>query len=281
MRARFARTLFRHARLDVGSPEVPETLAPVICIPGGGIYAFWQIGALTRVAETHDLRRVHIAGASSGALAAVLGACGATIDFPEKVRQVAERHGLRERGLGGVWGVWGSQLMETMDGLLPEDAHERCGSRCHIHLMGLTRSGFERTTVSRFESRKDVMRAACASMHLPWIMDGCITSSFRGGTYLDGGYLLSNEAFISYHTDAQRKVLLVDHNLDPLIRKARFALDTVHVPSIEDAVALFERGYEFVDEAPYTQEALAGVERSWRAAPAAPLALRVGTLARS
>ena len=58
------RRVFTGQRID-GPPN-----CITISCPGGGVFFWWQIGALRRLLELYDLERVPLAGASAGALLA-------------------------------------------------------------------------------------------------------------------------------------------------------------------------------------------------------------------
>ena len=78
--------------------------------------------------EHYDLTKVPMAGASGGALASVLAACGVPADRAfQRAYDLSLTHGIWDRPLGLV-GVWGALIEEWLDDLLPDDAAERC--RC-------------------------------------------------------------------------------------------------------------------------------------------------------
>ena len=80
---------------------------PSIVFPGGGIYFWWQAGAVKAMQESIDLDEYHFAGASAGSISAVFAACNVDMDeaFSLTVRLAGEA-GLWERreGLAGIWG---------------------------------------------------------------------------------------------------------------------------------------------------------------------------------
>lgn len=91
-----------------------------------GIYFWWQLGAMQYLASRFDLTRVPMAGASGGALCAVLGRCGVDPEaVTESAYQLSLEHKIWERPLGLV-GVWGSIIEKWLDDLLPPDAAARC-----------------------------------------------------------------------------------------------------------------------------------------------------------
>lgn len=58
------------------APAASDEDAPTIAFPGGGIYFYWQIGAIHFLKNHYDLSKARLVGASAGALTAALtGVC--------------------------------------------------------------------------------------------------------------------------------------------------------------------------------------------------------------
>jgi hypothetical protein len=109
-----------------------------LLFPGGGIFFYWQAGAMTYLRENgYNLDQVSMSGASAGALSATLTATG--VDFAEATElalDLSQKAGVWDRPLG-LQGVWGPLIYEWLDTLLPEDAldqvsNERVSSRSTI-----------------------------------------------------------------------------------------------------------------------------------------------------
>ena len=62
----------------------PETM-PVIAFPGGGIYFYWQAGAVHYLQQHFDLSKARLVGASAGALTAALAGCGVDMPYAAEV----------------------------------------------------------------------------------------------------------------------------------------------------------------------------------------------------
>lgn len=78
------------------------------------------------LAEHYDVTRIPMAGASGGALAAVLAACGVSADAAfQRAYDMSVEHNIWERPVGLV-GVWGQHIEQWLNDLLPDDAAERC-----------------------------------------------------------------------------------------------------------------------------------------------------------
>lgn len=103
-----------------------------VSFAGGGLYFFWQLGAVKFLREHYDITNVPMAGASSGSLIACLAACG--VD-PEVTLEAAHALSLKadiwNRKLG-VIGIWGKLIRGWLDDLLPDDAHLMVSGRLHV-----------------------------------------------------------------------------------------------------------------------------------------------------
>jgi len=165
---------------------------PVIALPGGGIYFYWNAGALIYLKERYDLRECALVGASAGALAIVLAACD--VDFRHATRvayRLAEENNLYERRLALV-GIWGRLVREWLEELLPEDAHERCSGWTEVCILEVFPPPFHRRAVSRFESKADLIECLLASAHIPVLLDYKPCASYKGKLCIDGSALKNN-----------------------------------------------------------------------------------------
>lgn len=98
-------------------------------------------GAMKYLAERYDLTKIPMVGASGGAIAATLAACGVDADrIMQHAYDLSIQHNIWERPLG-LLGVWGSLVEQWLDDLLPEDAHERCRGRITIIITKLPDMG--------------------------------------------------------------------------------------------------------------------------------------------
>jgi len=138
------------------------------------------------------LSKCDLLGASAGALAIVLVACD--VDFRHATRvayRLAEENNLYERRLALV-GIWGRLVREWLEELLPDDAHEKCNERTRICVLEVFPPPFNRSAVSRFESKSDLIECLMASVHIPFLLDYKPCSSFRGKLCIDGSALKNN-----------------------------------------------------------------------------------------
>jgi hypothetical protein len=156
---------------------------PVISIDGGGSLFPWYIGYLKYVVETFDTDgTVGFVGGSTGAFLAVFAACGVDLDAAV---DVALQMSTSVDSVHGLLYVWGNLIRQWMDGLLPEDAALRCNGR--VKIIATEVPWFRIRCISRFSSKEDVISAAMASSHLPFILDGKFAFRHNDGRwYIDG-----------------------------------------------------------------------------------------------
>lgn len=73
--------------------RAPQAAPPIFDLSGGGMWWFWQVGALHHLQQHYDLTAVQLHGSSSGAVVAVLAACGvdALVAAQRVVREFEQR----------------------------------------------------------------------------------------------------------------------------------------------------------------------------------------------
>ena len=103
------------------APTITTCENSELILPGGGIYFYWQAGAITYIRDKYDLSHSKMTGASAGALAATLGV--SNVDFEEATKvalQLCDDYGVWNRR-GGLRGIWGPIIQEWLQILLPDD----------------------------------------------------------------------------------------------------------------------------------------------------------------
>jgi hypothetical protein len=116
----------------IGSMSMPKSQRPSIVFPGGGIYFWWQAGAVKALQESCDLDGYSFSGASAGSLSAVFAASGVDMDDAyQSAHRLASENGIWERR-EGLAGIWGSLIHQWLTELLPENVAERCSGRVSI-----------------------------------------------------------------------------------------------------------------------------------------------------
>ena len=212
----------------------------LVAFTGGGIFFFWQVGASLALAERLPMSSLSFSGVSAGALSAVLCACDvdllAAVDSAYKLSVDA---GVYERKLGLV-GVWGPLVERWLHDLLPADAVARCEGRVElVHASLWPPSRF----VARQHATKDeLVNSAMASVHLPFLLDGRATRRFKGRPCVDGSVLASRDVVATRRPEGA-PTLLVDHNDDLRIARARKMGDIVELTTRDGLQRFVDMGY--------------------------------------
>ena len=211
-----------------GVTDSDEDKRPHLVFPGGGIFFYWVAGVVTYLREQgYDISpsAVTSTGASAGALIATLTATG--VDF-YKATDLA----LKMSADAGVWdrkeglqGIWGPIIYNWLDELLPEDAVEivhggpTSSERRSLSILvtPLPNIFGPKDSISTFFSRQDLIECNMASAHLPWFLDGKLTSKFRGKPHIDGSFFASVEDFLigPHYEDL---TIHFDYTRDPLYK---------------------------------------------------------------
>lgn len=202
--------------LSAHEPENGNEHVPHLIFPGGGIYFYWQAGAVTYLREQkYDLSSASITGASAGALSAVLTAT--QVDFyraTELALQMAAEARVWDRGLG-LQGIWGDMIYQWLDELLPQDAVQQVNHTERLTLLVTPVPSFGKLRVNRFRDREDLLRCLMASVHLPWFLDSKFTATFREKPFIDGSFLAREEDYHPTQSIRSKNSLFVDYRLDP------------------------------------------------------------------
>lgn len=152
---------------------------------GGGIYFWWQLGAVQWLSKHYDLTKADHGGASAGALLAALARCGVDPDrIVDSAYRLSVDHKIWERPLGLV-GVWGSIIEAWLHELLPADAAERCGGG-GLGVVVARLPALEQVWHEEFESKSDLVDCVMASAHVPWLLDLKLSRRCRGAACVDG-----------------------------------------------------------------------------------------------
>lgn len=164
------------------TPPVGHRLT--IACPGGGVFFWWQLGAVRQLLDLYELPpdQVVLSGASAGALAVVFGQANIdpAVAYTEAFR-LADEAGCLSNPLG-LCGKWGRLVYAWLEALLPEDAATRCSGRCRVAVTRLRLPLPQADGIGTFAKRSDLVSALMASTHIPFFMDGRPTSRFVRGT---------------------------------------------------------------------------------------------------
>lgn len=188
--------------------------------------------------ERYDLSKTHMLGASGGAIAATLTACGISADQAlQTARAMALERGLLERPMGVV-GVWGRQVRDWLEHMLPQEAAELCRER--VQLLVTELPSFKEKAVGNFTCPRDLTDVIMASAHVPWLMDYRFTTYCRGKLVIDGG--LKDWLFRSRSKAISVEgAVMIDHHRDEFLGDNR--LDLSKPLSFERIQLLIDHGY--------------------------------------
>ncbi|KAL9178372.1 hypothetical protein ACHAXT_000019, partial [Thalassiosira profunda] len=197
----------------------PSAQSPALIFPGGGLFFYWQAGVVAYLQEQgYDLSTASMSGASAGALSATLAKTGVCpYDATKLALKMSAEAGVWDRPLG-LQGVWGGIIEKWLDRLLPIDAEERAGEDLHILVTPVEWLSFGKSRVSEFESRRELIDANMASVHLPWFLDGNLMKDFRGAPHIDGSFLAKPSDYFCNVKHAERSKLVLDFKRDPVMR---------------------------------------------------------------
>jgi predicted acylesterase/phospholipase RssA len=224
------------------TPSSESESPPHLVFPGGGIFFYWQAGAVSYLREQgYNLTAVTAAGASAGALTATLAATG--VDFYQATAlalELAEKAGIWDRS-GGLQGIWGPMIYDWLDELLPENAVERIENG-RLSLLVTPLPKFGKKKINAFKDRNDLIRCNMASIHLPWFLNGELTSNFRDQPCIDGSFLSKGQDYLPEQKASS--VLILDYNRDPTYESTKM-LDFVTAMSPDGIWKMFEDGKKY------------------------------------
>mmetsp|Transcript_8118 Transcript_8118/g.23288 ORF Transcript_8118/g.23288 Transcript_8118/m.23288 type:complete len:328 (+) Transcript_8118:589-1572(+) len=206
---------------------------------GGGVYFWWQLGVAKYLRERYDLSRTRMLGASGGAIAATLTACGISAEQAiQAAKAMADDRGLLERPLGVV-GLWGQQVRDWLNDVLPHEAAELCRERVELLVMDFPR--FKERAIGGFTCRTDLTEVIMASAHVPWVLDYRFTTYCRGRLVIDGG-LKDWLTGIRSKAIAVKGAVLIDHHTDKFLDSR--SIDMSKPLSFAQLQKLIETGYD-------------------------------------
>ena len=170
-------------RVEAHSPD-GEPLHYSLSCTGPGPMANWMYG-FSDALRTSDLWSAGsstVTGVSGGAIGAVCIATGVDLS-PSATFQSELRSALRQCG-----GNTSDAIRRALDVALPDDVARRVSGRARVALVradGQPWRSRKPTLVELYEDKEDVIGAVCASAHLPYLMNGKPTATWRGEEYLD------------------------------------------------------------------------------------------------
>lgn len=224
----------------LGSDE-QQTTSNLI-FPGGGIFFYWQAGVISYLREKNyplAQDQIKFTGASAGALCATLTAANVDFEFATKLALDKSREaGIWDRPLG-LYGIWGPIIDTWLDELLPDDKEVLDQVNNKVNILVTRVPSFQKAKISQFESKRDLIKANMASVHIPFFLNGKITTDFRSAPHIDGSFLTKPE---DYHLGD--KSLILDWQVDPFLRDRNLG-DAVQALSEDGIWDLVERGRNY------------------------------------
>jgi len=223
---------------------------PLLAFTGGGIFFYWQLGAVLALKQRVNLQACDLSGASAGALTAVLARCDVNLlSSVDLAYQLAVDAGVYD-SLSGLAFVWGDLIQSWLNELLPEDAHVRCSGSVELFTLALGLPP-RHLPVSSFDSRPDLLAACAASIHIPLFLNGRLTARFRGQRCVDS-YLIAPRDLVDTRKAARRAgepglSLLIDHNDDPSVAARRRAGDLLALVSRDGLDGMVTQGTKFME----------------------------------
>ncbi len=243
-----------------------ECKVPIVSVAGGGVFFFWQIGAMKAILEERNDRPTMYAGGSSGALACALALCNVPCDrIIDTTERIVRNKKVRKRKFG-LFGVWGKVVNEWREELLPENAAEICNSKLTVQVTewrGI-RKGFKVRRINQFAGKKGLIDALMASSHIPYFMNkkarrtltAFVDGEERKFRALDGAFLyvvpgksclgISKEHYRITTHHGVRPDYFVSHTRDKTLKKHNIKFTDTIDKNIMTLLA--KRGYEYTRE---------------------------------
>mmetsp|Transcript_24260 Transcript_24260/g.67275 ORF Transcript_24260/g.67275 Transcript_24260/m.67275 type:complete len:284 (-) Transcript_24260:1712-2563(-) len=216
---------------------------PHLIFPGGALFFYWQAGFITYLRENgFDLSNVTMAGGSAGALTATL--TSANVDFykaTELALDYAKQAGVWDRK-GGLQGVWGQTIDDWLEELLPQNVVP-LAEQHELTILTTSIPSFQKERFSHFSSRRDLIECNMASVHIPWFLDGQLTTRFRGNRYIDGSFWADRQLYMPRDRH-DAPTIIVDHSNDPVLRDCS-PIDAVSLAAPEGIWGLIEQGKSY------------------------------------
>lgn len=225
--------------------EKKETSKPHLIFPGGGIFFYWQAGAVTYLREQkYDLSNVEFTGGSAGALTATLAATDVNYELAtESALQMAQDAGVWDRPLG-LYGIWGPLIETWLDELLPENSLEMVADQ-RLSILLTEFPTLKKNKISDFESKHDLIQCNMASVHLPMFLNGNLYTDYRSSPHIDGSFFSQATDYIS--EKPYRKNIVIDWTKDEKMT-GKSLKDSVTALSRDGIWDLLEQGRTFAQK---------------------------------
>lgn len=225
---------------------------------GGGVYIFWQFGAIRAILEARGPRYTRWAGSSAGAVCSTLAICGIDVAWAARAAfELGAGDGLFNSDPGARPAL-GSVIRKWLWHVLPDDAAERCDGRLTVQVtVWRGWRGFEVIRVGRFASNETLVDTLMCSLHIPWFIDGRAWARLQLD---DGECVLACDGSIArilplgvphekvdvMDFEGVQPDYLVSHTEDEYYRKGGPGF--VDLLDLNYALDMMQRGYEFTQQ---------------------------------
>jgi len=174
-------------------------------ISGGGLKGYYIFGICKILKKMHDEKLINVRKyvcVSAGAIIMTYLLCNVPM-----IHSIQMYHDLK-----GSTVDLHSTVIESMNKLLPENAHKLCNGRIHIVVSKITLLGFEKIIVTNFTSKQHLINVLSAAIFLPYVTSNNISGILiDNNRYFDGWF----NGNIPYINDNDIPQLVIEtHNVD-------------------------------------------------------------------
>lgn len=216
---------------------------------GGGIFFWWQAGAIAFLQEKRLYDNLPLYGTSAGALSATLLASKANIaDAAKLAIELANEDDVWNRKFG-LYGIWGKMIETWLEELIPDDIAQ--GDLARVHVVVTPRQVWKgEQLLTDFTSKEDLISGAMASAHIPFFLNKRPWKKYKDTKYIDGSFWqFIARAQEKYPAEkASRNILDVDHTKDLAFMKAIKVNSIVTLITPAGLYEMVERGYQYASK---------------------------------
>ncbi|KAJ1416797.1 acyl transferase/acyl hydrolase/lysophospholipase [Ochromonadaceae sp. CCMP2298] len=237
---------------------VADVLAyKIVRFSGGGIFFWWQAGAAKYVMKNCDLAHVPVMGASAGSVAAALMACDVDFDkAAELAIRIAHSRNVWD-SKSGLAGIWGPMVEQFLQELLPDQLSHKALQKINVLVTPVKPRNLVRgpRLLNGFEGKADLIEALMASTHIPFFMNGKLTSGYKGKRYIDGSFwsMIAKvkgpfPAELQRELDFSKDVFVVDQNQDTVFMGTFEDSSITQLITPEGLYAMMDAGYSYMEK---------------------------------
>jgi hypothetical protein len=174
---------------SVGRSNLPLGFEESISFSGAAFYYFYQLGVASYLQENYDLSKVCFSGASSGSLPAIFLACDINIRETLMEEWVPLMYEILKSKTTGVYFNIFEVMKCAASMIFAKSDYKKASGRVKFPLTNVNSWWPKAEYIDTFSSNEDLIEAAFASAHLPFIVDGYLFANFNDEQYIDGGFV--------------------------------------------------------------------------------------------